>query len=685
MKCLIIADGRGSRLSTKGDPKPLIPVLGLSLIERVILTAKNAGLTDFYVVTGYNGEKVRQYLNRFDQSRNINITHTTNEEWEKGNGLSVLKAKELLKEHFILLMGDHIFEESILEKLKHEKIADDEVMLVVDYDTRNNELVDVNNVSKVVVEDSRILNIGKNIREHNAYDTGIFLCSPAIFSAIEESLSNGNDSLSRIIGVMAEKEKVKAIDIKDAYWIHVNTAGDCRKATKLLYSKSIKPGGPITRYINATFATRIFTPLLLKIYKGFTANQVSILSFFVALISSLFFILGHAIIGGLLILLSSVLDYSDGQIARLKLMASRFGHFVDITLDRYADGFILLGVFYYSLSVIGGKEILGIYWSPLIISIISILAIVGNLMVSYTSATSVVNFGYVYKRTGIAAGRGRDIRLFLLFIGGIMSYFHPIYVFLALFVIALQTNTIVISRVILSWRYFTREATFRMIGRIKAIIFDFDGTVADTMPFLTELAVKLITANYAISKEEAERRYLDTTGIDFASQLESIFPNHPDNQKMASIFEERKLEGIFDHPVFPDAIPTLKYFRSKNIKTFICSSTKQEIITKYNRLNKIDVLLDNLFGYEQNFKKGEQIDLILQHYKLQPDKVIFVADSLKDCEFARDKRINFIGISKIFEKKEFQKKGALSVSCLGDLTKFFDTSEKYSKYIEHVR
>ena len=684
MKCLIIADGRGSRLSTKGDPKPLIPVLGLSLIERVILTAKNAGLTDFYVVTGYNGEKVRQYLNRFEQSRNINITHTTNEEWEKGNGLSVLKAKELLKEHFILLMGDHIFEESILEKLKNEKIADDEVMLAVDYDTRNNELVDVNNVGKVVVEDSRILNIGKNIREHNAYDTGIFLCSPAIFSAIEESLSNGNDSLSRIIGVMAEKEKVKAIDIKDAYWIHVNTTGDCRKATKLLYSKSIKPAGPITRYINATFATRIFTPLLLRIYKGVTANQVSILSFFVALISSLFFILGHAVIGGLLILLSSVLDYSDGQIARLKLMASRFGHFVDITLDRYADGFILLGMFYYSLSVIGNKEIAGIYWSPLLISVICVIAIVGNLMVSYTSAISVVNFGYVYKRRGIAAGRGRDIRLFLLFIGGVMSYLHPIFVLLAILVIALQTNTIVISRVILSRNYFTKESTFRMINSIKAIIFDFDGTVANTMPFLTELAVKFITENHTISKEEAKRRYLETTGLDFTSQLESIFPNHPNNQEVAAGFEKRKLEDIFDHPVFPDVIPTLKYFRNKKIKTVICSSTKQKIITQYGRLNKIDVLMDNLFGYEQNFRKGDQIDFVLQHYQLQPDKVLFVADSLKDYDFAKEKKINFIGISGIFEKKEFQKRGALSVGRLTDLTELFDTSENYLNYIEKV-
>jgi len=580
VKCLIIASGRGSGLSNKGDSKPLIQVLGLSLIERLILSAKNAGLTDFYVVTGYNGEKVRDYLNRFSQSRNIDITYIINEERGKGVGLSVLKAKKLLNEKFILLMGNHIFDKSILVKIKNEKIADDEVMLAVDYRIKKNRLIDADNVSKVVVEDSRILDIGKNIKKYNAYDTGIFLCSPAIFGAIEESLPHGNDSLSRAIRVMAEKEKVKAVDIKDDYWIEVNTKKDRRKAAKLLYSNSIKPAGPITRYINATFATRIFTPLLFRIYKGFTPNQVSFLSFIVALISSLFFILGHAVIGALLIQVSSILDYSDGQFARLKHMASRFGHFTDITLDRYADGFILLGMFYYSLSVIGGKEIVGIYWSPLIISSISILAIVGNLMVSYTSATSVVNFGYVYKRRGIAAGRGRDIRLFLLFIGGIMSYFNPIYVFLALFVIALQANTIVISRVILSRNYFTREATFRMINGTKAIIFDFDGTLANTMPFLTKLAVKLITANYSISKEEAKRRYLETTGVDFAGQLESIFPNHPDNQKMAADFEERKLGGIFDHPVFPNVIPTLKYFRSKNIKTFICSSTKQEIITK---------------------------------------------------------------------------------------------------------
>ena len=93
LKCLIIAAGKGIRLSKGGDSKPLISLLGLSLIERVILTAKNVGLSDFYVVTGYNGEKVRCFLDEFSRNRNLKITHIVNDEWEKANGISVLKAR----------------------------------------------------------------------------------------------------------------------------------------------------------------------------------------------------------------------------------------------------------------------------------------------------------------------------------------------------------------------------------------------------------------------------------------------------------------------------------------------------------------------------------------------------------------------------------------------------------------
>ena len=109
MKCLIIAAGEGTRLSNRGGSKPLVPLLELPLIERVILNAKGAGITDFHIVTGYNGEKLRNHLNQFAWNRDLKITHIVNNQWEEDNGLSVLAAKKEINENFILLMSDHIF------------------------------------------------------------------------------------------------------------------------------------------------------------------------------------------------------------------------------------------------------------------------------------------------------------------------------------------------------------------------------------------------------------------------------------------------------------------------------------------------------------------------------------------------------------------------------------------------
>jgi choline kinase len=150
MKCLIIAAGKGSRLSKKGDTKPLVPLLGLSLIERVIITAKKSGLSDFYVVTGYNGKTVKHFLEKLALRRGVKITTITNDEWKKENGVSVLKANERLKENFILLMSDHIFNGDILKRLKSEQVREGEVILAVDYNIIGNHLVDVGDVTKVL-------------------------------------------------------------------------------------------------------------------------------------------------------------------------------------------------------------------------------------------------------------------------------------------------------------------------------------------------------------------------------------------------------------------------------------------------------------------------------------------------------------------------------------------------------
>ena len=90
MKALIIAAGKGRRLEglTKDGPKPLIKLLGLSLIERVMLTARQAGIDEFVIVTGFFGEKIKEGLGNGERC-GVKISYIENREWQSGNGVSV--------------------------------------------------------------------------------------------------------------------------------------------------------------------------------------------------------------------------------------------------------------------------------------------------------------------------------------------------------------------------------------------------------------------------------------------------------------------------------------------------------------------------------------------------------------------------------------------------------------------
>ena len=203
MKCLIIAAGKGSRLRKRGDSKPLIPILGVPLIERVIRSAQAAGADEFIVVTGYHGDRVGKFLERLAERLALEITLLVNDEWEKDNGLSVLKARAILHEPFLLLMADHLFEPCRARALTTLTLANGEIALGVDRDTCNT-LVDMEDVTRVKVEDEKIRDIGKGLADFNGFDTGIFLCSPAIFGALEQSRElAGDTTLSGAVRVLA--------------------------------------------------------------------------------------------------------------------------------------------------------------------------------------------------------------------------------------------------------------------------------------------------------------------------------------------------------------------------------------------------------------------------------------------------------------------------------------------------
>jgi phosphoglycolate phosphatase-like HAD superfamily hydrolase len=244
-------------------------------------------------------------------------------------------------------------------------------------------------------------------------------------------------------------------------------------------------------------------------------------------------------------------------------------------------------------------------------------------------------------------------------------------VFLATGVIAILSNAIVLERMRISWQHSRRPNP--LVGALpKAVIFDLDGTVADTMPFLTDLAVELISEHYPVDRDVARQRYRETAGMEFAAQLERIFPNHPENREVAQTFESRKRLGLLDHPVFPDALAALLHFKSRNVRRFVCSSTRQEILTEYVSANKIGHLLDGFFGQRVGLDKGQQVQRILEEHDLEPGEVLFVGDSLLDWDFIKDKGVRFLGIRRIFDEQDFRRRGLQSLRDLTALTQLWE-------------
>lgn len=238
MDGLIIAAGKGSRLQTKGQVKPLVEILGLSILQRIISNAHKSGIDKFYIVTGYKRELLEKHVELITQKIGFKIKTIFNEQWEeKSNGISVLKASKYLKNNFMLLMSDHLFDTAIISDLIQENIESDEITLAVDFNLKYNDHVDVDDATKVLTENGKIIDIGKNLEFYNAFDTGIFLCSTEIFKAIEKSTKNGDDSLSGGIKFLAEKKKANIFNIENKFWIDIDDEKAFHRAERELKNR----------------------------------------------------------------------------------------------------------------------------------------------------------------------------------------------------------------------------------------------------------------------------------------------------------------------------------------------------------------------------------------------------------------------------------------------------------------
>ncbi len=159
---------------------------------------------------------------------------------------------------------------------------------------------------------------------------------------------------------------------------------------------------------------------------GVHPNTLTVTGFLVTVVAAIFYAEGRFVLGALVLLFAGLFDVFDGDVARLSNKVTRFGAFLDSTLDRFTEFFIFSGFAYHFK-----KDFYTVY--------LIFTALFLSLMVSYTRARG-EGLGYSTKKGPM----DRPSRYFYIIV---ISFLPVIYFELYISVFIILTLITVLRRI----------------------------------------------------------------------------------------------------------------------------------------------------------------------------------------------------------------------------------------------
>ena len=592
----------------------------------------DVGVDEVVVVVGYRAEEIERFCTELSMRLGASVRCVRNDRFDEGNGLSVLASEEALRgEPFLLVMADHLLDRSILRSLLDSELPSDGAVLAVDYSVSAAGGVDLDDVTRVRTEGRLVRDIGKGISSFDAFDTGAFLCTRGVFDALRDAVAAGETTLSAGMRRLADHGRLERCDVSGACWVDVDTRRDLRVASRWLLAGGGKERDGAVAKVNRIVSCRVITPLLLSVSPGLRPDTVTVLAAVVALGAAAAILAGWVLVAALAVQLASILDGADGEIARVAHRGSRFGAFLDPMLDRVVDGLLFSAAGLYLVTQTGGGVSAGM---------LGVLATVGHLLVSYSTSRAALDLGHRYEGRLLASGRGRDLRLFILTAGLACSAAAAWALAVALGVVAALSWWIIAVRMVRSWRASRLEW-----ADVDVVIVDFDGTIADSMGPLTQLAVQVIHEELGLRVDDARSRYLASTGSDFATQLLEIDPTGgPARARAAHRFELAKPDLLDGAEPFPDLPAFLDDLRAAGVEVCICSSTRRKLVRQWTDRHRLRDHFRIVDGWSPGRDKAAQLHSVLDRLGCPPDRCLLVGDSRRDGRLAASMVMRFRGV-----------------------------------------
>jgi phosphoglycolate phosphatase len=184
----------------------------------------------------------------------------------------------------------------------------------------------------------------------------------------------------------------------------------------------------------------------------------------------------------------------------------------------------------------------------------------------------------------------------------------------------------------------------------KVIIFDFDGTIADTVDALVSIAnglaqkfgyIPITQEELALLRNLNSREIIKYSGI---SILKIPFLVKKVKSELKSKIKELKpISGIKE---------TLVVLNNNGYRLGIITSNSQENVTDFLRVNDLDNLFDFVYSGVTIFGKTTIINNVLKQKQIKSQEVIYVGDETRDIEASKKANIKVIAVTWGFNSQE---------------------------------
>jgi len=235
MKAVILCAGSGRRLYplTKDTPKCLLPIGDKRILEHMLDNLKKTSVQEIILVIGYNREKIETLVK---ERAYQGIEYVVNEKFETTNtAFSLNLALKSLDSDFILLNGDVLFDQSILDELLAHPA---ENCVVVD-NTINLAQEEV----KVSAENGIVRRIGKELDPQASLGEAIGINKishktiPQLRTVFDKLENRGEDLhfFEKGFDELCIKEEIFGILLTDKPWVEIDTKEDFELAKERIY------------------------------------------------------------------------------------------------------------------------------------------------------------------------------------------------------------------------------------------------------------------------------------------------------------------------------------------------------------------------------------------------------------------------------------------------------------------